>query len=46
MSPGKCTGISCEITGTFVKTVFDPTSDATFGIYDPVSGIEFVRLVE
>ncbi|MDO8614792.1 MAG: hypothetical protein Q7T33_03525, partial [Dehalococcoidia bacterium] len=46
MPPGKCTGNSCEITGTFVKTVFDPTSDATFGIYDPVSGIEFVRLVE
>jgi len=46
MSPGKCTGISCEITGTFVKTVFDPTTDATFGVYDPVSGIEFVRLVE
>ena len=46
MPPGKCTGNSCEITGTFVKTVFDPTSDATFGIYDPVSGIQFVRLVE
>jgi hypothetical protein len=46
MSQSKCTGNSCEITGTFVKTVFDPTSDATFGIYDPASGIEFVRLVE
>lgn len=46
MPPGKCTGNSCEITGTFVKTVFDPTSDATFGTYDPTSGIEFVRLVD
>jgi hypothetical protein len=46
MAQNKCTGNSCEVTGTFVKTVFDPTSDATFGIYDPVSGIEFVRLVE
>lgn len=46
MSQSKCTGNTCEITGTFVKTVFDPTSDATFGIYDPTSGIEFVRLVD
>ena len=46
MAQNKCTGNSCEVTGTFVKAVFDPTSDATFGIYDPTSGIEFVRLVE
>lgn len=41
-----CKGDSCEITGTFVKTVFDPTNDAALGIFDPDSGVKFVRLVE
>ncbi len=42
----ECTGNSCEISGTFVKTVFDPTNDAVLGIFDPNSGVKFVRLVE
>ncbi len=42
----ECTGNSCEVSGTFVKTVFDPTNDAVLGIFDPNSGVKFVRLVE
>ncbi len=42
----QCAGNSCEITGIFVQTVADPTSDAKLGIYDPDSGVKFVRLVE
>ena len=42
----QCKGNSCELTGTFVKTVFDPYNDAVLGIFDPDSGIKFVRLVE
>ncbi len=45
-SLSQCKGNSCEITGTFVKTVFDPYNDAVLGIFDPDSGIKFVRLVE
>jgi Flp pilus assembly protein TadG len=41
-----CTGITCDVTGTFVKTVVDPTNDAVLGIYDEESGVKFVRLVE
>jgi len=42
----QCTGVSCEVTGTFVKVVADPTTDADLGIYDPTSGVKFVRLVD
>ena len=45
-SANKCTGNSCEVTGTFVKIVADPANDATLGTYDPVNGVKFVRLVE
>ncbi len=45
-SNNTCKGNSCEISGTFVKTVFDPYNDAVLGIFDPDSGIKFVRLVE
>lgn len=43
---GKCTGNSCEVTGTLVKIVADPSNDATLGTYDPTNGVKFVRLVE
>jgi Flp pilus assembly protein TadG len=46
LANNQCTGNSCEIEGTFVKTVFDPTNDAVLGIFDPDSGVKFVRLVE
>ena len=42
----KCTGTSCQVTGTFVKIVADPYRDATLGTYDPINGVKFVRLVE
>ena len=42
----QCTGNSCEITGIFVQTVADPTSNAKLGIYDDDSGVKFVRLVD
>jgi hypothetical protein len=42
----QCKGDSCELTGTFVKTVVDPYNDAVLGIFDPDSGVKFVRLVE
>lgn len=45
-SKSKCIGISCEVTGTFVKIVADPANDATLGIYEEGSGVKFVRLVE
>jgi len=46
LEDGKCTGNSCEVTGTFVKIVVDPANDATLGTYDPINGIKFIRLVE
>ena len=46
MQNNKCTGNSCEVTGTFVKIVVDPANDATLGTYDPVNGVKLVRLVE
>ena len=46
MQNNKCTGNSCELTGTFVKIVADPANDATLGTYDPINGVRFVRLVE
>ena len=46
MQNNKCTGNSCELTGTFVKIVADPANDATLGTYDPVNGVKLVRLVE
>jgi len=46
MQNNKCTGNSCEVTGTFVKVVVDPANDATLGDYDSVSGVKIVRLVE
>ena len=46
MQNNKCTGNSCEVTGTFVKIVADPANDATLGTYDPVNGVKLVRLVE
>ncbi len=42
----RCKGNTCEVTGTLVKIVADPTNDATLGTYDPTSGIRLVRLVE
>ncbi len=42
----QCKGNSCELSGAFVKTVVDPTNDAVLGIFDPDSGVKFVRLVE
>jgi hypothetical protein len=42
----KCKGNSCEVTGTFVKAVVDPTSDAVLGTYDEESAVKFVRLVK
>ena len=45
-SANKCTGNTCEVTGTFVKIVADPANDATLGTYDPINGVKFVRLVE
>jgi hypothetical protein len=46
MQGNKCTGNSCEISGTLVKIVADPANDATLGTYDPANGVRFVRLVE
>ena len=46
MQNNKCTGNSCEISGTLVKIVADPANDATLGTYDPTNGVKFVRLVE
>jgi hypothetical protein len=40
-----CTGVDCEVTGTFVKLVADPANDAVLGTYDPEGGIKFIRLV-
>ncbi len=45
-SINKCSGSNCEITGTFVSIVADPTTRAELGIFDPEAGIKFVRLVE
>jgi len=45
-SAGKCSGNSCEISGTLVKIVADPANDATLGVYDPINGVKLVRLVE
>jgi hypothetical protein len=42
----KCAGNACEMTGTFVKTVVDPTSDAELGIYEEGSAVKFVRLIK
>jgi hypothetical protein len=46
MQSNKCKGNSCEVTGTFVKVVVDPASDAVLGAYDEDSPIKFVRLVQ
>ena len=43
---GSCTGNECEVTGTFVSVIADPTSGAELGIYDEDSPIKFVRLVK
>jgi hypothetical protein len=39
-----CTGNDCEVTGTFVRLVYDP--GAEFGDFNANSGIRFTRLVE
>ena len=39
-----CIGAECQVKGTFVKAVFDPSTD--LGELEPGGGVKFVRLVE